>query len=339
MLNKLLALCILITLSSSTAAQHQLAATRSAPSPSDEWPPPLDERVVVTVIEELSSSKVNLAAMNDRGIIVGTIETEDGLAQFRWSRRHGIELLDGFPDGARILDINNRGVIVGEYPVGQYLYAGFMWSSTRGFEDLGVFIPLAINDRGQMAGYCSFDFTGVATAPCVWQDGAHTVIADVEGLAVDINNRGAVTGGMSPTDPDDPASSFYAFTWSQQAGVTFLPRTTAGPDGGSMGRSINDRGVVVGSDANWLEMTIIGAKWTAHGDLTTFPALDQFRMINNQGIAIATSSFGAYAVLPDDEAIRLPGGVTAINARGDILGRNGNEVAIWRIRAPGGASR
>src|SRR5688572_11345646 len=105
MLNKLLAVCILLTLPGGVAAQHQPAATRSAPSPSDEWPPPLDERVVVTVIEELSSGKVNLAAMNDRGIIVGTIETEDGRAVFRWSRRHGMELLDGFPDGARILDI------------------------------------------------------------------------------------------------------------------------------------------------------------------------------------------------------------------------------------------
>jgi uncharacterized membrane protein len=111
-----------------------------------------------------------------------------------------------------VLDINNRGQIVGTYVDAQGLTRG---GFTHGFliDDDGVFttidVPgpseteiLGINDRGQMVGTFA-DASGIARG-FLLDDGVFTTIdapdAAAETALFDINNRGQMVGAYQDTE-------------------------------------------------------------------------------------------------------------------------------------------
>jgi probable HAF family extracellular repeat protein len=188
---------------------------------------------------------------------------------------------------------------------------GFIWSERERFRDLGQFTPQAVNDRGDMAGQCQSSvgcvmrdgvLTSIPTsgetsllfginnrgdavgyflpaeedAPTVavlWRaDGSVNLLGP--GIAMDINNRGAVAGERFEND------SVIATVWTKRHVFT------APIVGGARLDGIDSRGDAVG------RYTLGAFVWNFHddvfvpfGDPSTVP-LD----VNDRGVIVSWSN-------------------------------------------------
>jgi uncharacterized membrane protein len=232
------------------------------------------------------------AAVNDRGVVVGTVDRVDGSrAVFTWTRANGARIRI---EDASASDINNRGEIVGRRFCGGGCWppAGFRWSGSTGLRDLGQFLPNAINESGDMAGECS----GRACASIARR---LRMIAPLVSVANGINEDGAVAGSWY----DEAAARNRPFTWSLATGRRLLD--DSGADGGGA-IAINDFGQVVGvlfrpfGDGH----ATVATRWRRIGRITAVHPnhSTQANAVNNIGRVAGHAS----ALDPGDESSPYP---------------------------------
>jgi probable HAF family extracellular repeat protein len=109
----------------------------------------------MTVLPSLGSSFVDPEALNDRGQIVGTVDTSQGSHLFIWDRADGMQDLG--PASMGQLDINNAGQIAGTTTDPSGNQQAFLWEPGKGRTMLGTLggrmsVSLGINNRGQVVG-------------------------------------------------------------------------------------------------------------------------------------------------------------------------------------------
>jgi uncharacterized membrane protein len=286
-------------------------------------------------------------AINNRGHVVGfaALDPPDDpfsrQVPFLWTPQRGLQpiLLDAVPDlftGVAV-GINDGDDVIGRYHTfsGDGLH-GFLWNPSEGMVDLGLeFLPIAINNRRQIAGICLgplVDGEYFQSVACLWEDGVVRPL----GLAVgdwgsretfrglDINERGEVVGS---------SLQGFGWLWSPQRGLVELPLESA--------YAINNSGEIVGHTSDGVVvLSRRGAILrTARGDL-------QPEAINSRGWVAGWSEAtdspqSAFVWLPDGELKALSS--TAffagdINDRGQIAGsewpHEGTLRAIvWTVRA------
>jgi hypothetical protein len=263
-------------------------------------------------------------AINNRGDIVGVASEEQGFVGFLWTRQAGFQQLAA---EATPVDINDRGQIVGQLvtcnPDDTCRTSGFLWSTREGFLDLGRFIPAAINERGDIAGFCVD-----ALRACVWRRGALRPIAAPLSFAFGINDRGDVVGGSFDAD----GAPLDAFIVRGNGRVVNLG--TGRPD------DINNHGVVSGwmpgiensSAAMWVDgvfMLLAGEP-----SITSGVNASGWVLVNREGFASARNArTGAVIELAPQGAAEA----ADINDRGEIvgtadLGTGRSHIVIWRLR-------
>ena len=264
-------------------------------------------------------------AINNHGQIAGWAARDDQWVAFVWSSREGYR---DITDRAFPRDINDRGEVVGMLSVcdeADCRMEGFLWSAEEGLQNLGSFLPFAINDSGDMAGVCEPQWQA-----CVMRDGRVSAIAGPGSEARGINARGEVVGLFG----DD-----RGFHLSAEGQFTDLGRAVAS--------DINDHGVISGH--RWTVMSTgteraMVTAWTK--DRLLSPALEV-------GVAIGLTKKGWVLAYGYDEneryftyiwnpatnaRVMLESAdgdyvqLGAVNDHGDVVGRAGQHAAIWRVR-------
>jgi uncharacterized membrane protein len=264
-------------------------------------------------------------AINNRGQIAGWALSNDG--QWVAFVRSPRGKYTAIAERAFAYDINDRGEVVGIlFPcdASGCRFEGFVWSAERGLQNLGSFLPLAINDDGDMAGICQL------RQACVMRGGTVSAITGPGSEARGINANGDVVGQYGDN---------RGFHFSTEGQFTDIGRAVAS--------DINDRGVIAGH--RWTVMPERGERamvtaWTEDGPLS--PALEV-------GVAIALNKKAWVIAYGFDENERYftyiwnpatnarvmlesaDGGYVqlgAINDHGDVVGSAGPHGAIWRVR-------
>lgn len=190
--------------------------------------------------------------INNAGQIAGNTRTEAWI----WSDS-GITDLSAITPGVRVYAINNRGEAAGTYDVpgdaNAFIYSGGRLRDIGRPAGLNYATPLAINDRGQVAGRAG-NFPGDTSRAFFYDGSTMTAIGTFggdQGEAHGLNNKGRVVGAtaLAPR-PDSPRGDERAFVYANG-----LLRQLVAPDAIVPGaRDINDAGTIVG-----------GAEFTATG--------------------------------------------------------------------------
>lgn len=285
-------------------------------------------------------------AINNRGELVGFVRNATGNTYdaFLWTPRFGYERIMTNPEGSFAYGINARGEVVGAAGKCEVtptstscFYQGFVWSRSAGLRDLGSFIPLAINDRGDMAGVCP-------TGACVRRDGAVTPLVsnyEFQTRATGINARGDVVGEF---EADFEWGPWIGLFWPREGGFIEL--------GAGNPIDINKRGTIVGrlSEGQPEEEFEHSARiWTADGEISP-PEADEAVSVNERGLVLL-NIWGQHGLAwnPSTDAriilnSSLNGTTYAIdmNDRGEIVGLADSgaqdehglaiqHVVIWRL--------
>ena len=152
----------------------------------------------------------NAFAVNSSGEAVGlsSHDSHYGVhAPVRWSVDGTPERIPGVGYGNQeeADAINDAGVIVGQVTHGGRSGVGFVYVPARGTTFLdsaipgGVVSPLLVNERGQIAGWCSLVPGQSVTAACLWDfNGRVTILGTPFGLSnswpTGMNNSGVLVG-------------------------------------------------------------------------------------------------------------------------------------------------
>jgi probable HAF family extracellular repeat protein len=171
-------------------------------------------------------------------------------------------------------DINDRGDVVGTSSDTNYVSRPFLWHDGQ-LQDLGVLpgenaFAVAINDRGQVAGYGGPGQVGFEGGQgWVWDGGATQLLPSLGGggtVVTAMNQRGDVVGSSLTA-----AGERHAFIWSDG----MMTDLGLGPQGGgaSIAIAVNARGDVLGvSGTPWFPRSIFlssfqptrGVLWPRH---------------------------------------------------------------------------
>lgn len=205
----------------------------------------------------------------------------------------------------RVLDINNAGQLIGttNTPYATWLYAaGQLTALGPGIE------PLALNNRGQIAGYKRVGET--VSYPLIWTAGGGQVMP-FRGGAYGINDLGQIVGSADLGDPEGVAHAFY---WDGIA---------AHDIGRGAAYDVNDHGRVVGGFGP------SGAGVWEDGQVAKLPdfGVGLYSLafaVNNSGViaGIAKAAFGhAHIVLwePVPEPASLPSLAAGVLSLGLLL--------------------
>ena len=196
--------------------------------------------------------------INELGEVVGShYQCGDNWADdaaYIWTPKSGLITLDFLPGfmEARAQKLNDLGQVVGILinRMSKFSFKAALWQDGQVF-DLGI-LPggnwshaLAINNKGQIAGYWGNDLTGEPVwSVFLWQNGQMVDLGSQLGRrlsrASDINEYGAVTGLMGFSLFQD----VRAFIWEDGV-VTELPPVPGGFT--SEARAINNLGDVAGN--------------------------------------------------------------------------------------------
>ena len=227
------------------------------------------------------------AKLNNLGHIAGT--TTQTIRAVIW--RDGVLTDLGTPEGwiSHATALNNHDVVVGETSSPEYERHGFMWNGT--IHDLGEFLPLAINDAGEMMGVS-------ANGDALFRSENTTRPVACLPLGMDshgLNNRGQIVGTWS--NPDVPHGQ-TACLWDDDDGVA-RELDFQGMDRHSVvAFDINDQGVVAGEYYD-TATRLIGGFVGPEGALRALPGLGtgetSAKAVNETG-AVA----GASAVVPSE---------------------------------------
>ena len=205
-----------------------------------------------------SSQRFQPVAMNAQGVVVGTVSTSTGVTgSKKWSAARGHEDIPVPAEYARTTayDIDDRGNILLTAQQDDYS-TPFLLSASGAFTELGCpeereCIPLAMNESGVVVGYSTDGERQdaviweqltqqprrLATPPAVWAP-----------VAVDINASGVIIGSAGMQDSLRPTTALLV--WPTRDRVATMVSN-------SIGRALNDRGVIA------------GASWSTGGDPST----------------------------------------------------------------------
>ncbi|MGB2714140.1 MAG: hypothetical protein WBC51_08185 [Vicinamibacterales bacterium] len=285
-------------------------------------------------------------AINNKGDVVGSVSptgTMAGHDAFLWTRKHGFQRL---AQDAVATDINNRGDVTGYRFVcttdpdggGSCALRGFVWNAQTGFTELGTFVPMAINNSGDMAGECA---TATGVDACAMHNGVVTVwTCELDSCAQGargINARGDAAGWRS--SPDVELAMFFprdgeAVVLESPPGAMFGPLTA---------EDINDAGTIAGrapTDISAAAATL----WTSTGLVQEPSAASSVAWaVNARGWTAGVrfdgddaffwdgSESGLVLLAPDSTTSEA----TDINDRGEIVGSvtSGFQrlLVIWRV--------
>lgn len=195
----------------------------------------------------ISLGAVNARLVNEKGQVAGTVLNLDDPAEpstnpFLWDDgvRTDMGPIPGWGTDSRVVDLNDKGAVLGTGLGPESFELGFVWSG-------GVITPVGdpaafggngvvdINNRGQVLGA---DFV---TGAFVWESGVTTYLGSVPGRGPSepaaINEAGWVAGTSHIEGGDE-----QAFLW--RGGVF----TIVGPAGtASRSVDLNDKGQVIGT--------------------------------------------------------------------------------------------
>lgn len=289
------------------------------------------------------------AAINNRGDVVGSVRptgTMAGQNAFLWTRAGGFQLL---AQDAVATDINDRGDVTGyrfECTAdpgggGSCALRGFVWNARTGFTELGTFVPLAINNSGDMAGECVVDNE---LAACAMHDGVLTVwecepeIDSCAQGARGINARGDAVGWRSTPDVE------LAMFFPRQGEAVILESPTGDPFATLSAEDINDAGTIAGRAPSALSPSA-ATLWTRDG-IVQAPtgAFTAARAINARGWTAGVRFDGDDAIFWDGSGsapvLLAPDAAASeaadINDRGEIVGYvsvgGQRQMVIWRVR-------
>lgn len=128
-----------------------------------------DARGRYTAIEVPGSVQTQAIGINDHGQIVGDyIDAAGGFHGYLWTRGRFVTIDGPVGTGATLTNLDNRGQIIGVYaPTGDPMRLdGFVLRGGRyttfDLDDTALTFPLAINDRGQIAGFTADAFSDTA---------------------------------------------------------------------------------------------------------------------------------------------------------------------------------
>ena len=266
-------------------------------------------------------------SINNRGDIAGYASRgeDEAVAWIRTARRGYQAIADrGFA-----FDINNRGEVVGVRVLcvdEECRSEGFFWSRAEGLQNLGSFLPFAVNDRGDMAGACE----AAEWHACVTRGAVVSVVAGPGSVANGINRRGDVVG-----------------TYGDNRAFHLTPAWQFKDIGRAVATGINDRRVIAGH--RWTDMGERGERavvtaWSRGKPRSPLREVSVGDAINDKGWVIANawdeneesysfvwnsttktrvildSAKGEWVLLED------------INDRGDVVGTAGLRSVIWRVR-------
>ena len=228
--------------------------------------------------------------LNDKGEVVGGLNTATSLRPFRAKRGQNFQLLDLLPgdNGGLAFSINEGGEVAG-YSTGK---AGerAVWWDLRGNPKPLQSPPgltsraLGLNDKGDIVGV-----TGSGRLQgLLWPNKGTLVklgtLAGASGSqAVSINERGEITGFADGVDGVPYRTR--AVLWSAN-GQTIQDLGALFKDGTSRARDINDRGEVVGTSAGG-HHEMRAFIWTAETgmvDINTLVSLPNIRLTDAVGI-------------------------------------------------------
>jgi uncharacterized membrane protein len=270
-------------------------------------------------------------AINNRGQVVGEAALPVGpivvFVPFLWSPKSGFDLILADTRGGAV-DINDHGDVVGTFLSGEESH-GFFWNVRSGLADLGANLqPVAINNRGQVAGECIL--SGIRRA-CLWDKGVLVPLEIPFGdlvFVADINSRGQVIG-FSCTE------TCTGWIWTPNKGAAAFRVYPEGINnrGQTVGRLLSSsNGVVVSRDGTIIRQTSSRFAWFA---------------INSRGWAVGVglppSEQGEFATLwyPNGTIVTLPGpeesAAIDINERREIAGTaaftpSDVHAVIWTVR-------
>jgi hypothetical protein len=274
-------------------------------------------------------------AINNRGEIVGWAVHDTSVWGVAFLRTQSGDYLP-IAESAFPTDINDRGTVVGRvalcggYPAIPCRQEGFRWSRGAGLRMLGSFFPNAINERGEMAGFCRPDEQQLPAACVMRRDGVVTPIALPPSEARGINAYGEVVGVFGDN---------RAFHLTRRGQFKDIGRAVA--------NDINDSGLIAGH--RWLFLPERGERavataWTRRQ--LRSPALEASvgAAVNRDGWVIANAydaqerpySFiwnptsGARVMLTGADGSWMQ--LVDLNDRGIVLGQVGAHAALWHVR-------
>ena len=250
-----------------------------------------------------SSQRFEPVAINAQGTVVGTVRTSAGVSgSKKWSTARGHEDIPVPPEYARVTayDIDDEGNILLAAQQDDYS-TPFLLSASGTFTELGCpedreCVPLAMNEAGTVVGYSTDGERQdavvweqltqqprrLATPPAVWSP-----------MAVDINAQGVIIGTASMQDSVEPTTALLVWTSRAQM-ATMVPN--------SIGRSLNDRGVIAG--ASWeiggAAATGFACTWDARAPETSKVVLrglvaepsSEANDINKDGLVVGAAADG-----------------------------------------------
>ena len=191
--------------------------------------------------------------INDAGTVIGEmIDTvTDRRAAFIWNERTGIRELDVSLGGALSLPkgINRSGQIVGASQTATGEFHAFLRDVNGDVLDLGSFeegdysSAVAVNDRGQVAGFRS---NGAIFEAFLWDERHGKRILEHGALTLypaDINGHGTIVGGAN----EDPSR---ALRWTKREGLRDLGSLSGGVETYATATAINLSGAIVGASVS-----------------------------------------------------------------------------------------
>ena len=144
-------------------------------------------------------------AINDQGLIVGRMRTEEGFIGFVWEAGKGVRRLETLGGCSTIpLVVNDSGTVAGQASLPDGACHAFLWTAATGIQDLGTLggtnsCARGINEAGQIVG-CSQTTDGLRRA-FVWAE--DTGLQQLDSLggemcrALVISDSGVIAGNAT----------------------------------------------------------------------------------------------------------------------------------------------
>ncbi|MCC6396713.1 MAG: hypothetical protein IT282_06810 [Bacteroidetes bacterium] len=191
--------------------------------------------------------------INDDGVVVGHLRFGTGISRpFVWVSGDGMQVIPDGNGGANA--VNNSGLAVGGASS-----VAFRWSSTGGFQSLGITLQSSwaydVNELNQIVGHSQIEFCN--SYPVMWNNAGQPQGISLDGLtetlpphqylcgnhATGVNNMGGVVGSATAVT----SNGTYPIGWISKDGAAQSVGELPGFEGtGTTALGVNDNEVVVG---------------------------------------------------------------------------------------------